>query len=530
MEFNISDLLDNLREVSVDIRPHTTASESRIKELTMKKIHKNRNNERKIRGLGFMGRLLVAALVIAALAVPVMAASGIQFTDWIKGIFNPRADSYDNDLVLGSVSKNWEVSGWVMEISAEEASETGLTYVCEEFGQAEKFGTLTTNEGYWLEKWNGTGYDVLEGTAPEGSLLNISEGAVQRWEINWEAVYGTLDSGSYRIGKTFTYTAEDGKQEKLPFYAKFRVFSEEMEPLVEKYRQVYEELHDREVFHLSYTSYSYETATDPYSHHFTTQLWRNGNDYLRIVHYYNADGTVKSHGGTLFRDGEGYHLEWEDGDVNGQVTQWYHADYVGADSFDLWYDLMYVSPAIVVGACEDGNTLRFYEYLPYADHDYIEKAYTLDDSGRLTKILYAHQKSMEPDGSDLMLRMTLEVFDTPKESIAEIIEAQNVSDPCFFSWAEDRAQYEAIAVTASPVNTEACTMDSVQSVIDRARKEADPTAHPLYRDGYSYNRASAYYDPDAHIWKIEFTHSQDNAFMLLVYLNSDGTTKMLVQP
>lgn len=530
MEFNISALLDNLHEVDVDILPHTTASESRIKELTMKKLHERKSEQRTSRGMGFIGKLLVATLIIAVLAIPVMAVSGIQFTDWLEGLFTTEPGGYDNDLQLGSVSKNWEVSGWVVEISAEESSKNGLTFVCQEWGPSDKSGTLTSNEGYWLEKWNGTGYTPMEGAAPDGNLLTVSEGATQRWKINWEAVYGALDSGSYRIGKTFTYTAEDGNQEQLPFYAKFRVFTEDMAPLVEKYSQAYKALHDREVFHLSYTSYSYETATDPYSHHFTTQIWRNGNDFLRIVHYYNADGTLKSHGGTLFRDGVGYHLEWEDGDVNDRVTEWYHADYVGADSFDLWYDLMYVSPAIVVGACEDGNTLRFFEYLPYVDHDYIEKAYTFDDSGKLTNILYAHQKSMEPDESDPMLVMTLEVFDTPQESIAEIIEAQNVSDPAGFFWKDEQAQYESIAITGNLVNTEPCTMDSIQSVIDRARKEADPTAHPLYQDGYCYNRATVYYDPDTQMWKVQFTHSQDEAFVLLVYLNSDGTTRMLVRP
>ena len=34
MEFKISDLLDDLREVDVDIQPHTQASEKRIRELT----------------------------------------------------------------------------------------------------------------------------------------------------------------------------------------------------------------------------------------------------------------------------------------------------------------------------------------------------------------------------------------------------------------------------------------------------------------------------------------------------------------
>ena len=90
MELNISDLLDDLKEVNVDIRPHTTASESRIKELTMKKIHASGRFQRRCRGLGFMGKVLVALLTIILIAVPVLATSGTQFTDWLEGLITPR--------------------------------------------------------------------------------------------------------------------------------------------------------------------------------------------------------------------------------------------------------------------------------------------------------------------------------------------------------------------------------------------------------------------------------------------------------
>ena len=435
MELNISDLLDNLNDVTVDIRAHTTASESRIKELTMKKIHNKQETDKSVRGAGFVGKLLIASVLIVALAIPVLAITGIHFTDWLDGILpadKSQEVDYENDLQIGSLSKTWEISGWVLEISAEDSSSTGLTFVYRELNHPNRTGTLTTNESYWLEKWDGAAYVPMAGATSEGALMTVSPGETQFWTINWEDVYGTLDSGGYRIGKTFTHTAEDGKQEQIACYAKFRIFTDDMEPLVQKYEEAYEELHVRENYHLTWTYY--DAGDNAYSHHFTTDVWKNGDNYLEIVRYYNADGTLKSHRGTLLRDGNGYDLRWEGGDVNGRITDCEAIDYADASSFELWYTFMRMRPSTLGEIREDGNTIRFIEYhewiesedSPYRDFDYIDMAYTFDDSGNITHIQYTCQNSPAPVESEKYVYMTLEVLDTPQESISQIIEAQNV--------------------------------------------------------------------------------------------------------
>lgn len=434
MELKISDLLDNLREVNVEIQPHTTASESRIKELTMKKIHNNREADRNVRGLGFIGKLLVASALIVALAIPVLAITGIHFTDWLDGILpgdKSQEVDFENDLQIGSLSKTWEVSGWALENSAEESSNTGLTFVCRELDHPDRTGTLTTTEGYWLEKWDGEAYVPMSGAAPEGAVFSVFPGETQSWTINWEDVYGTLDSGGYRIGKTFTHTAEDGKQEQINAYAKFRIFSDEMEPLVQKYEEAYEELHDRDCYHLTWTYY--DAGDNAYSHHFTTDVWKNGEDYLEIVRYYNADGTLKSHRGTLLRDGKGYNLRWENGDVNGKITECEAIDYADSSSFDLWYTFLRMRPSTLGEIREDGNTIHFVEYhewiesedSSYRDYDYIDMAYTFDESGMISHIQYTCQNSPDPVESEKYVYMTLDVLDTPLDSISNLIEAQN---------------------------------------------------------------------------------------------------------
>ena len=272
----------------------------------------------------------------------------------------------------------------------------------------------------------------MEGAAPEGSLLTISDGEILHWKINWEGVYGALNGGAYRIGKTFTHTAEDGNQEQLNCYAKFRIFTGDMEPLVQKYEEAYERLHDRENYHLTWTYY--DTGDNAYSHHFTTDVWKNGEDYLEIVRYYNADGTLKSHCGTLLRDGNGYDLRWEDGDVNGRITDCETIDYADSSSFDLWYTFMRMHSSALGEIREDGNSIHFIEYnewiesedSPYRDLNYIDMAYTFDDSGRITHIQYTCQNSPDPVESEKYVYMTLEVLDTPQESITRMIENQNV--------------------------------------------------------------------------------------------------------
>ena len=94
MELRISDLLDELQEVPIDILPYTAASEKRVKELTMVKIREHGKPKTHIRTSGAIGKLLIAAVLITALAFTVMAATGTQFEDWIVGLEKPKEGAH----------------------------------------------------------------------------------------------------------------------------------------------------------------------------------------------------------------------------------------------------------------------------------------------------------------------------------------------------------------------------------------------------------------------------------------------------
>ena len=108
MEYQITDLLDELQEVPVDILPYTAASERRIKELTMQKI--SNDSRRRPRSRGIIRKILITAAILTAMAVPVLAATGILFADWTPGIEIDQGKDFDSSAVFGAGSMVWEAS------------------------------------------------------------------------------------------------------------------------------------------------------------------------------------------------------------------------------------------------------------------------------------------------------------------------------------------------------------------------------------------------------------------------------------
>lgn len=545
MEFLISDLLDDLQEVDVDILPYAKASENRIKELTMKKIQGTYERTPRRHPIG---KILLIAAVVAVLAIPVMAVSGLLFTDWQEGIITPQDNgSYDEDLLLGGASKIWDTSGWAVRISTENATGEGLTFVCEELGDPEKAGTLTTTDGYWLERWDGSTYIPMNAAYESNTKITIVGSETARWDINWTDICGTLETGSYRIGKHFTYTNPDGNTEELDYYAKFRIFSQDMDTYLKQYQTAMDGLLNQESYHILETVYP--DRQEGYAY-YTTEIWKYGNDFLRETRYVKEDGSLWGRRGALYLNGKGYSLEWVGEDVLSGVADWESADYLDLSYTSDWHFSMGIIESILGQVYVDGNTLYFYEYSDWRDetymspeeiaemnaeypswnHDYRERAYTLDETGKLIRIQTNSLLSLDPETADPIMDDSLEVFDTPADEIAKIIAAQNVSGVRAFSWEDDFAEYADTADTDGFVNTSKAPISTPDDAIARAKREADPKDNPKYRTDYDYNIATAWFDETAGMWKVQIGHSQDNLFVCLVYLDTDGITRMLVYP
>lgn len=500
MEFFISDLLDGLTDADLDMQPHTAASARRIKELTMKKIH-TRTKPKRRRFSGFW-KAAAAAAIILSLAVPVMAATGFHFTDWLKESF---AGEYDDSLQTGSASKNWAVSDWVVNLAAEDAGPTGLTLVYEEWN-GNTSGSLAADGTYWLEKWDGSGYTALpEGEFP-GEARQLLPNTTDSWKVSWNT---PLESGSYRLGGAFTHTAESGQQETVTLYAKFRIFTQDMTPYVNRCKDAMENLLHQENWHLVYTFYNDDSHD---YHHYTRETWRSGNDYLQDLQYILEDGSLNNRRGYLYRDGTGTKVSWAGDSVTSGIAGWEDADWIGADSFDLWYSTLEISDSNVGEVCAEGNEIAI---IAASGDLYMETVFTLGERDQLQTIRRYQIPGPDYDDSEKLLWETLEVYDTSAGEIRKVIDAQDVTMLPAFSWQEEQHQ---AGKTGGFVNTAAQTITDAQSAITAAKRECTLEWQ---------NTASVFYDEGADMWKVALGFSQDDSCQT-VYMDGQGITKLVV--
>lgn len=454
------------------------------------------------------------------------AAGRFHFADWLDGLFVSGED-YSSSLSLGSDSKNWQIFGYVLDVKAENASAEGLTLICEEWGNQEKgngdkLGTLTAEEGFWLENWDGSDYVLMtpKKEPSAGKKETVAPLQTITWQINWADSYGTLAPGSYRIGKTFTHTDPAGNAQSRDFYAKFRVFAEDMAPYVESCKAAVEELCTRESYHLTETVWP---NVEDYEY-YTSTIWKNGDDFLEEMRYVTKEGTVINHKGYLFRNGKGYKLTWNGDDVLSGVASWEAVGWLNEGNRDLWTVFYEVHDMTVGEVFCEGNTVQILTGYPDEDVAYQEITYTMDAKGRLISaqmhMLDAISEPLEDhviDGESY----SIEVHSTSASKIAKVIAAQNVDKPVSFSWAEEQERYPAGTEgvkTEGFANTAAQTVN-MGNVVSIARKEATLEFH---------NTAVVFYDEGAKVWKVELGSSQDDTVYQAVYLSGEGITLLSV--
>ena len=106
----------------------------------------------------------------------------------------------------GSVKELDEDPDWGLRVYVTDVSSQGLRLHCERSG-GDWPGDLMTGRHWWVEKWNGGQWEVLEtrpGIAWATDAQLIGPDASARWNCSFEWAYGPLEPGTYRIGKTFS--------------------------------------------------------------------------------------------------------------------------------------------------------------------------------------------------------------------------------------------------------------------------------------------------------------------------------------
>lgn len=155
---------------------------------------------------------------------------------WRVGLFmmwdsSPRAEVYF-DVYGNRVS--WQ--DWGIMLYGEEITASGMTLVCQQSGTVpgDRMTTtgayqaqLMTGQPYWLERLeDGAWVEVpalLEEVVwtMEGWGVNRSNNT--RWKVDWSRLYGELEPGTYRLGKTFSMSNYLGEWENQKYYAAFRI-------------------------------------------------------------------------------------------------------------------------------------------------------------------------------------------------------------------------------------------------------------------------------------------------------------------
>lgn len=431
MEFNISDLLDDYQDSAVELQPQNAASASRIRELTRNKLQNEAKQHK--RSLRLMPRAVAAAAAVILLAISAVAATGFKFSDWIR---REEGQGFDRSVFYGSEFMSWEIGARLFRFSVSDVSATGATVTCEDRGW-DYDGELTTDEVFWLEHWNGSEYVRLEPVADDfawtDKITVIPDGeAPISMEVEWEALYGALPSGYYRIGKSFVLTLDSGEIKKVDGYAKFRLFTEEMKPYLEKCRAALRNLLNQDHYHLLVTEYPTIHQSAPSFYTFTTdEIWKDGSDYLLdgkyILETETANDVVQRRG-CMLRDGAGYGLEWEGQTVDSPVSFWKRADHISVMNFELWVAGLQWHEAIVGEVYAEGNVVILLSQSGFnGKYPYEEHVLTFDDHGNLIRLEHYYLPDRYCEDEEKLFYGSMEVLDTSAAEITRTINMQDVT-------------------------------------------------------------------------------------------------------
>ncbi len=525
MEYNISDLLDSLQEETVSIQLCSSASAKRIRAKTMQKIHAGKKGRR---GLQTLLKIAVAAAVIVTLALPVMAATGFRFTDWLEGL--EKKDIAEEMQHYTS----WENTEgfWQVGLLPEKVTPEGMTLNIREVQDSPVSGSLVIHGGYWLEKWNGEAFEVMtpSAAAQVEESREIQDGTRFETEINWTEAYGRLDSGRYRLGKDFSYTYSDGRTVELQDWAEFRIFNGEMAPYIAQCVDAMEALRKQDSYHVFWTVNSFSLDMEVMER-FDFETWKSGEDYLLrngFQEFYMEceDGQIREARegafGEFLRGGEGFTIhKWNSCEILDGVESWEY-DYLLSEElnrFTVWASSLKIQEANVGEIWVEENQIglisTYYPSENQVNHE--EVIFTFDEAGKITRVecyklpqLYCSQEEKIPTG-------TLTVQDSTAAEIEAVLDAQNVGTPDTFSWAEEKQQE---GKTSGFVNTTPVTIETGYDAFMRALNDYDVVAKTHHASRVSY-------DAEAEMWKVDFWWAYGNVHGI-VYLNSQGITQLTI--
>lgn len=113
---------------------------------------------------------------------------------------------------------------WGLRITAENVTPSGMTLVVTQSGGMAE-GQLITGQPYFLQRYKNGEWTPLEPLLEAWTWTmeawSIPVNDTVRWGVNWEWLYGKLEPGQYRFGKTVSKSFAPGDSEEAVFYVEF---------------------------------------------------------------------------------------------------------------------------------------------------------------------------------------------------------------------------------------------------------------------------------------------------------------------
>ncbi len=352
---------------------------------------------------------------------------------------------------------------------------------------------------YRIEQLTDNGWEALTPRAQEAqvhvmehrsSTFNEPVNLPLSWlgaRLDWEAIYGVLGPGTYRLCATLL--PEMGEI-KMQFTIGDPGKSEAAQALL-RYYDALDDLLAQENYHIK---------TCSHSDGFVYEYRRSGEDYL-VYGWNDPEGPMVK--AWMLRDGVEYRGEDEILGQYSSIIGWRQERYISMDWFTRWTENYKLTMDQIDAFEETADSVAF----RVTGGHILEAQY--DANGALTRIEYHYNASGET------YAYTLEVLDSTPESIRSEIYGRNVEFYRSLEYAAALGDTEHL-VEREFVNTEPVTIENVTQAIARALQETT-----IY-----YSTIQVNFDDDRGIWRIDFAddHGKGLDGTESIYMDENGVT------
>lgn len=352
---------------------------------------------------------------------------------------------------------------------------------------SEKAVYMMQSGPFVLEKLTDNGWEKLQVLVddPEWDADKVWTDGNSDWIVNWSAVYGVLDSGTYR------YTI-NLLEDHDPVSTEFTIGAEldtdltgQLESILNADSYIVKYTIRNELGSLENLSSDEKELIESENAVWVYEYWRSGEDLMHLI--YREDVLWV---GMMYKDGIKYTLDHEGDDRTKPVIGW-----------SPWPDM-------------DMNRLTDWISMLTVDSDSWEAEY--DNSGALTRLERRNQTGRY-DNYDVEVTYieTWEFKTDNRSETAEKFAAQGVDTAQEFSWEEDQKNMKSLDVEY--INTTALPIHAASEAIERAKAECT----------VQYDKIIVYRDEEAGMWKVEFQIMYGYQGYQYIYLNDDGITQMV---